>query len=52
MQAQTKEDPLTVQVVCKSCSHKQAYKGQLRCDRCRTSGSLQLILKKEGVIDS
>jgi hypothetical protein len=39
------EDPLAIKVRCKNCGLVQTYKGQIPCDRCKESGSLQLLTK-------
>ena len=49
MSAKNKEDPLAVKVVCKRCHKQQVYRGQIACDRCGKSGSLQLIFKNQEV---
>ena len=43
MSSKNKEDPLAIKVQCKNCGHVQNYCGQIPCDLCKQSGSLQLI---------
>lgn|GEM_PF-3074492 len=43
-----KENPLEIKVQCKHCGFTQPYKGQIPCDRCGKSGSLQLVKETNG----
>jgi uncharacterized OB-fold protein len=43
MSSKTKEDPLVIKVRCSKCGLVQLYKGQIPCNRCKKSGSLQLV---------